>query len=187
MVDSSHISKNYELTYKTYFKKFYNYGKKFTNNTSLIEDSIQEVFLDVWQKRKTDQEAEFCKGYYFAAFRYTLFRKLKKTSKFQELDNNEEPEFSAEERIISKEISEAKSKKILKALDSLTSRQREAIFLRFYEGLSYEEVAEIMNISIKGTYKIIARSLASLKEKISKTLLTELLIIYALKAGSEFF
>ncbi|MEJ7830747.1 MAG: sigma factor-like helix-turn-helix DNA-binding protein, partial [Segetibacter sp.] len=50
------------------------------------------------------------------------------------------------------------------ALKALTPHQREAIFLRFYQTLSYEEVAETLNISVKATYKIIARSLSALKE-----------------------
>jgi RNA polymerase sigma factor (sigma-70 family) len=51
------------------------------------------------------------------------------------------------------------------AFEALTAHQREAIFLRFYQNLSYEEVAEVLNISIKATYKIMARSLSALKEK----------------------
>lgn len=184
MSNSINTVKEYEETYKTYFNKFYNYGKKFTSNTWLIEDSIQEVFLDIWQKQKPGQAVEFSKSYYFAAFRYTLFRKIKQVNKFEEVYDSEEPEFSAEEKIISTEISEEKRKKIQQALQSLTSRQREAIFLRFFEGLSYEEVAEVLNISVKGTYKIIARSLSSLKSKFSKSLLIDILVVYALKVSS---
>lgn len=176
--------KDYEVTYKTFFNKFYNYGKKFTIDTSLIEDSIQEVFLDIWKKRKPNQAVEFSKSYYFAAFHYTLFRKIKNKAKFENVLDYVEPEFSAEKKIISKEISEEKRKKIQQALQSLTSRQREAIFLRFYEGLSYEEVAEVLNISVKATYKIIARSLSSLKKNFRTSLLVEVLVLYVLKTKS---
>jgi RNA polymerase sigma factor (sigma-70 family) len=55
------------------------------------------------------------------------------------------------------------------ALRGLTGRQREAIYLRFYEGLSYQEVADLLGISVKATYKMMARALLHLKENMSVT------------------
>ena len=66
--------------------------------------------------------------------------------------------------MIKKELDNELRIRLKTALASLTDRQREAIFLKFYEGLSYEEVSAIMNISTKATYKIMARALGMLKE-----------------------
>ena len=63
------------------------------------------------------------------------------------------------------------------ALDKLTARQREAIFLRFYEGLSYEEVAAVLKITVKATYKIMARSLTALKETLTLSLAALLFLL----------
>ncbi len=63
------------------------------------------------------------------------------------------------------------------ALDKLTARQREAIFLRFYEGLSYEEVAAVLKITVKATYKIMARSLTALKETLTLSLAALLVLL----------
>lgn len=56
-----------------------------------------------------------------------------------------------------------KSEKLSKAFSELTPRQFEAIFLRFYMNQSYEQVAESMGITVKATYKLMARSLTELK------------------------
>ena len=78
----------------------------------------------------------------------------------------DDPQFSAEINIIERETELVVQQSLQNAINELTPRQREAIFLRFYEGLSYEEVAEVLNISVKATYKIMARSLASLKDRL---------------------
>ena len=49
----------------------------------------------------------------------------------------------------------------------LTCLRREAIFLRFYECLSFIEISEIMEISVKSTYKLITRALIKMKEVFS--------------------
>ena len=158
----------YQAFYVDCFKRFFNYGKKFTSDTVLIEDSIQEVFLDIWTQKQKALHIESPGSYLFSSFRYTLFKKIKQANSsaaFTEGDG--EPEFSVEQVIISREENREMQQKLQEALQSLTSRQREAIFLRFYEGLSYEEVATVLNITVKASYKIMARSLLSLKEKLS--------------------
>jgi RNA polymerase sigma factor (sigma-70 family) len=63
------------------------------------------------------------------------------------------------------------------ALNTLTPRQREAIFLRFYEELSYEEIAGVLDISTKATYKIVARALLQLKRSLSIPMVSLLLLL----------
>ncbi len=158
----------YSELYKEYFRKFHNYGRKFTSNNFLIEDSIQEVFLDLWSRREKLAHIESPNFYLYSSFRYILFKKIKQHNKivFDDTDRGE-IEFSVENIIINKELSDELKIKLQEAIKSLTGRQLEAIFLRFYENLSYKEVASILNISVKATYKIMARSVAVLKGKIT--------------------
>ena len=158
--------------YKEYFKKFYNYGRKFTNETTLIEDSIQEVFLLIWTKRDKIDTIALPNAYFFSTFKYILLEKIKTNHRSEGFADREmEPDFTIEETIISQENESAINNKLLSAMNTLTPRQKQVIFLRFYEGLSYEEVAVIMNITVKATYKIVARSLLSLRESIKVILL----------------
>jgi RNA polymerase sigma factor (sigma-70 family) len=157
----------YSRIYTDYFKKLFNYGRKFTTDETLIEDGIQEMFLDVWNKKEKMLEVESFNSYFFSAFRFILFKKIKAASKIVQSEAVEgEPEFSSEHVLIRKESDEQLQKRLQTALNALTPRQREAIFLRFYEGLSFEDIAAILNITVKATYKIVARSLLTLKESI---------------------
>jgi len=159
--------KAYAQWYRTYFKKFYNYGRKFTIDIGLIEDSIQEVFLDIWKKKEKLLEVDSINSYLFASFRYILLKKMKAASHIITTDSfKEEPDFYIEQKIVTGEATQELQKKLQAAINALTPRQREAIFLRFYEGLSYEEVAAVLNITVKATYKIMARSLLNLKDQL---------------------
>lgn len=158
----------YAQWYKTYFKKLYNYGRKFTVDIGLIEDSIQEVFLDIWKKKEKLLEIDSANSYLFASFRYILLKKVKAARQAFSADSfTEEPDFHIEQKIIAGEADKEMQQKLQAAMNTLTPRQREAIFLRFYEGLSYEELAAVLNITVKATYKIMARSLLSLKDQLA--------------------
>jgi RNA polymerase sigma factor (sigma-70 family) len=156
----------YAEVYRFYYKRFYNYGKKFTDSDALLEDSIQEVLLIIWDKRHTLSTIEHAGTYFYTSFRHSLLQKLRQQRKFVS-DGHQKivPEFGADQVIISKETDAGLKEQLQRALHTLTPRQREAIFLRFYEGLSYEQVALVLEITTKATYKIMARALLQLKEK----------------------
>lgn len=154
----------YAELFRILYKRFYNYGRKFTNEESVIEDAAQETLMAVWTKRKTLSTLQFPTTYFFTSFRNTLLGMLKLLQRFAGKEEmNDKPEFAVDQLIIRKETDAQTEAQIGKALQSLTSRQREAIFLRFYEGLSYEQVAQMLNITVKATYKLIARAMEELR------------------------
>jgi RNA polymerase sigma factor (sigma-70 family) len=173
----------YAEVYRFYYKRFYNYGRKFSNDEALIEDAVQETLLTIWDKRHTLASIEYTGTYFYTSFRYTVLGKLKQQQRLvAEESAEEEPEFAADQVLIARETEAALKEQLQKALTTLTTRQREAIFLRFYEGLSYEEVASVLNITTKATYKIMARALLQLKENL---MLSSGLLLVFLQQGLQ--
>ena len=152
----------YSATYVFYYRKMYNYGRKFTDDTALIEDAIQAVFITLWNNRGKLASIHSPRSYLFYSFRNYILKEKKKLQK--PFFRSEENEFSIDNFIVDREANAEISQGLKKALSGLTTRQREAVYLRFYEVLSYEETAEVMHISVKATYRLIARSLLRLKE-----------------------
>ena len=72
--------------------------------------------------------------------------------------------FSVESEFIKKETHSSQAQQLLQALNQLTPRQKEVIFLRYFEELEYEEIAAIMDITVKATYKLTARGLEALRQ-----------------------
>lgn len=169
----------YKAFYVEYFKKLYNYGRKFTPDVSLIEDAIQEVFMDLWTNKHKLKHVNSVNSYLFSSFRYILIKRIKFENKIVSSDTfDAEPEFSVEHEIISNEINHELRDRLNSALTTLTPRQREAIFLRIYQNLSYEELAVVLNISVKATYKIMARSLSALRGNMQDYLVLLIAILF---------
>ncbi len=167
----------YQQLYFAWFKKFYTYGKKFSLDPLLIEDSIQEVFLLIWNKREKIAQLHSPNSYFFGAFRFILLDKLRQAKRITAFNFEDETLFLTEQATYDQENDPARVQKLKAALQSLTPRQREVIFLRFYEGLSYEEIANVLNITVKATYKIMARSLGSLKEQLLVSITTLMVLL----------
>src|SRR5690554_4123038 len=63
-------------SFKLYAKDIFKYGQKFTGSREIIEDVIQDVYLDLWDKRKSTQIKVSIEFYLFTAFRREIIRRL---------------------------------------------------------------------------------------------------------------
>ncbi|HTJ14314.1 MAG TPA: sigma-70 family RNA polymerase sigma factor [Dinghuibacter sp.] len=168
----------YGRLYIHYYRRLYNYGRKFTDDAALLEDSLQEALLSVWTGRARLTRIESPHTYLLTTFRYILFKKLKQRPHTRSAsEGDQDPDFGIEHFLILKDSETEKKEQLQKAIERLTGRQREAIFLRFYEGLSYEEIAGVMGISVKATYKVMARALEQLRSTLSVSMATLFLLL----------
>lgn len=171
--------------YLEYSNKLYNYGAKFTADKDLIKDVIQELFIHLWERRAYLGNPQDVKNYLFKSFRSAIFKKLARSQHLESLGDAEDYAFRVsvhiEDHLILEEDAEAIKQRIQASLNRLTSRQREVIFLKFYEGLSYAEIAEVLDISVRGSYKLMARALEVLREQLGQQDMMLLLLLLQLK------
>ncbi|NIG56958.1 RNA polymerase sigma factor [Chitinophaga sp. Cy-1792] len=171
-----------EGLYKEYFPILSNYGLKFTLDKSFIEESINDLFLKLWRNRETIDTPRVAKHYLLLSFRRMLIRKLSSDPGRQEDAISAEYvpfnlELTYEHPLIRAERASELKQKVDKLLDTLTNRQREAIFLKFYEDLSYEEIGDILDINTTATYKLVYRALERLREQLGGFSLLVLLLL----------
>ena len=176
---------DYSKAYIFYYKKLYNYGRKFTDDIAMIEDSINEIFISIWTNRQNLHQIHSPQSYIFLSFRNNIFKKIKSARLISlgETGKETEVQFSVDSIIIKNETDAALRLQLDKALQQLTPRQREAVFLRFYEGLSYAEIASILDISVKATYKLMARALSDLKDILSIPMILFIAMLKEFSAG----
>ena len=159
----------FALIYKQFINALYNYGERFTDDKDLIKDSVQDLFVDLWKSREKLPQVTSVKYYLFKAFKRRVIKKLVRSRKLPIDKNiledyNFEIVFSHESELIARQVSEQEQKRLLRSLNKLPRRQKEAITLKFLDGFSYQEVASIMSMSVKSTYNLIYRALAMLKD-----------------------
>lgn len=158
----------YATIYRHYYPGLYNYGTRFAD-ASLVEDAIQDTFTKFWSTRKEMGPVNCLKAYLFVSFRNQLHALARQKRRFMETDIQEpffKLEVSIDQVIIDAEKLYEERTNLARAMVHLTQRQKEAIFLKFYENLSYEEIAVILDISVKATYKLVARAVGELRQQI---------------------
>lgn len=159
--------------YNQYIVSLYNYGEMVTPNKELTEDSVHDLFVDLWKNRKNIGHVSSIKYYLYKGLKRKIIKNLslKRRLPFNTYSDSHDIElvFSHEFNIITKEGTEEQGKLILQAINSLSKRQKKAILLRFYDDLSFQEIGDLLDINTKSTYTLIYRALDVLKQNLLKT------------------
>ncbi|MEI7523538.1 MAG: sigma-70 family RNA polymerase sigma factor [Mariniphaga sp.] len=158
------------VIYEDNFDLLFNYGRKFTREGSVIEDSIQNLFTNLIRSREKLGKLNNVKQYLMAAHRNELIELLskKKNTLPSEIlhDTLFKPEYSVEEEIIEQEDRVRLRNFLKKSLEKLTAHQQEAIYLKYDVGLSYEEISKVLNISVESCRTSIYRSIKIIKSEV---------------------
>lgn len=160
-----------EELYLQYAEILYKYGLKYTSQDQLIEDSIQELFSGIIRYHKNLNHTDNIKYYLFKAFKNKLFRIIKKEQKFSSHTNSDYPfevQFSIEHEIIENEEGDKRMQILSREIEKLSSRQKEAIYLRYNSQLEYEEISSIMDMEIESCRNLIYRAIKILRSKIEQ-------------------
>lgn len=165
--------------YDLYRNDLVRYGSKINPDDQLIEDAIQETFISIWKYRNTVSVPASVKSYIIKAFRNHLINIIKSRSKTTYTDEsvNFSFEIGFDDKIIENEDAGILSAKINSAISKLSNRQREIIYYRFYENLSFQEIGELMDMQTRATYKLMARAIASLKDILGKNVFNLVFLI----------
>ena len=154
--------------FKLHYSALFDYGRKLVSDSDLVKDAIQKLFLRLWKTHANLGSADSVEAYLLVSLRRILLRKVKKRHKRFErnktyLDHLFTASFSAEELIIRDERDHQKKQKLQEAVNKLNGRQKEALFLRYYHGLTNKEIALVMDINQQSVRNHLSRALKSLR------------------------
>lgn len=143
-----------------YYSSLLNYGNRFQKDREFVKDCIQDLFLELWRTRDSLGDVITPKSYLLISLRRKLIREKNRMKWFMEAgpiseDYEFEVQFAIETYLIKNEIQHEDLKKLHISLDSLSKRQREAVYLRFYQELSYDEIARTMSINYHSAVNLV--------------------------------
>lgn len=157
----------YTLLINRYTGLLYRYGIRFNQNDDFIKDCIQDVFLALWDSRENISQTPSVKSYLFKALRLKIFREQSKWNN-EELFSDEHYdfliEFNIEDRLIEEQQSHETRDKLLQVLNRLPKRQKEVLYLRFYENLDHARIASIMGLNKQSVYNLLHESVSNLRK-----------------------
>ncbi|EDM35425.1 RNA polymerase ECF-type sigma factor [Pedobacter sp. BAL39] len=159
--------KAFEMLYNIHFDALVGYAGKFSSDVPFIEEAVQDLFVKLWQNRANLKRPESLKYYLFKALRNTIYNKLKSSA--LEVYVGDEADMIAFD--LSADLADAEGPhedwNVLshKFMGNLTDRQKEAVYLFYVEEMSYKEIADLLQIKVGGTYKLIYRAMAGIREQ----------------------
>lgn len=151
-----------------YVDELYEHGFMLCRNKELVEDCIQDLFFRLWKKRDILSDAKNVRAYLLSALRNRIHDSFRKMKEVYFLDEQQETESlpsepSAEEDWIADESRSLQKEAAIRALHSLPDRMRQAVQLRYFEGMEYEEIAQAMNISKQVAINMVYRATQKLR------------------------
>lgn len=157
-----------EWLYNRYFKVLYNYGRKILSDEKALEDGIHDLFVDLWRFRGNLSATTSIRFYLYRSLRRRIFRNEKGKNQFVDNTLLREGMLHSvpclEDDIIEQETNDHRVAHLKKLLDDLSPRQYEAMVLRFYDEMSFEEIGGILNVNEQSARNLVQRGLTQLKQ-----------------------
>lgn len=158
------------LLYKEHYELLLNFGLKYTSDEEFVKDCIQDVFVKLCTSKQLSP-TKYVRSYLLTSLKHTIFDKLSSLKVTEELDEHHF-ELKIEDTVLETLFKDNDedlqlSKKLVSAYKSLPENQRMAIYLRYVKGLSYKEIAVVLNINPQSSMNLVSRALNNLRSKMT--------------------
>jgi len=159
-----------EWLYREFCPALFKLGFSLTQDRDMVQDCVQEVFLDIWNYRQSIKPTDNVKLYLYKSLYNKVNSEFKKESRKLKHRNALGKEFpvtleSIEHRMVLGQQDEYLRRKLASKLKQLPLRQNEVIQCLFFENMSYEDTAELMGINLRSVYTLAWKALSSLKKE----------------------
>ena len=157
----------YSWIYTHYIQVLYNYGLQITPDSEIVKDCIQDVFVKIYKAKKKLTVPQNPKVYLMIALKNNIYNtfnqeRLQKNYAFSLYQTEEQ--LTVKNEFIDQEARHEEMNNIKRMMKILTPRQREVIYYRFIEELSYDDICQIMGINYQSAYNLLQRSLQKIRE-----------------------
>jgi len=156
--------------YKVFFNRLVRYGSVISPTRSIVEDAIQDIFIWLMEHPRQTRNIQNLEIYLFQSLKRNIREKIQKKGRalkiiHRYLQQNESDFYahSIEDQIIEEEELENNRHWLDCQLASLPTHLQEALYLRFYEGLSYDEIAEIGFTSNQVVRNYVSRAIKKIR------------------------
>lgn len=155
------------LLMRSYYRDLFGYASRFTNDRSLIKDCVQEVFISLWQRRENASRIFAPRYYLLRATKNRVLKALYKNNNLSlsnlEADFDSYYEFSVEQVIIDRQVNEEMAARLKKLMSQLTRKQKEIIYLKYYQFLDHRQISELMNLNQQSVYNLLHEAIRKLR------------------------
>jgi RNA polymerase sigma factor (sigma-70 family) len=174
-------SQAFHNLHRELFDGLYHYALKLLQDEDLAGDAVQDLFVRLWTRRGSIGLLQKVKPYFFTALRRQILNQLRNVTLRERLISRiGEPDidFSPEEIVVRTEDRESLRHKIAILLNGLPKRQKEVIYLHYFEDMDYAQIADVMGINYQSVLNLTQRALQKLRSADLLVLLLSLSCLY---------
>jgi RNA polymerase sigma factor (sigma-70 family) len=157
----------FSMIYSRYAEILFAYGCGFGFERELIKDAIQDVFYKLYFNRNLLKDVKNLRYYLYRMLKNRLLDINRSVVAFDDIQSDELT-FDIKADILDNMIAEEEKKEIEHKIEALfcvlTSRQREAIYLRYIREMEYEEIGKLLDMTAPAVRKLVARAIKRLRE-----------------------
>jgi len=158
--------------FQRYYFPLVKSGLYYCEDAELAKDAVHDVFLNLWNSRQKLSEVANVKAYLHTTYRNQLYGLLRVETKNKDRleqwsDTEPVQQPSYEQILIGLQVQEEHKEKLRRAFEKLSPRQKEYLHLKYFEGLSYEQVAEKTGQALKTVYNTTYEAIKLLRKEIS--------------------
>lgn len=157
--------------YNNYVNRLFRFGIQFAPR-EMVKDAIQDLFLYLKKRKKTKNSVQSIAPYLYKSLYRIIDTKVAYAKKYKSTDEvieskNWQINISNEIKLIEQENIEERSQQLKISINELTSKQKQAIVLYYYEGFTHDEIKDVMGLSNKSSVrKLIYRGLDMLQDSL---------------------
>ncbi len=161
--------RSFEKLFKSYYLPLTRFSWRYVGSKAIAEELVQEIFFEIWEDRKNLNIVESVRSYLYKAVKHRSLNHLKHQRVKSEYDTKwmakkkEKTTIEYEDSARIEQIKEA----IEKAIEELPPRSKMTYKLHRYDGLTYQEIADVMDVSVKTVESQMTRTLKMLRERLS--------------------
>lgn len=165
---SAGSEQEFEQLFKEHFKSLYAYAFTILKNEAVAEETVQNVFYKIWEKKvpdniQTSLKAYLYKAVYHDCLNYLKHQKIKARYQLHVMhQSNNHNDQGAAKKILVRELEE----KLRAAMNTLPQQCRTIFQLSRFEGLKYQQIADQLGISVKTVENQMGKALKQLRIKL---------------------
>jgi RNA polymerase sigma factor (sigma-70 family) len=169
MINSQENLNASQLAVKEIFELHYDellaYGRNFAFENRLVEDALHDLFVQFIESPSNILNARDQKSYLKTSLKHAIINQLQKNNKISLGSNLVEIAIPSYEELLIDKISSAQEALfVAKLLDNLTTSQKTILTLRFYRSMSYDEIAQKLDISKRTVYNQIHEAMQKMRK-----------------------
>ena len=174
----------FEELFRKHYSELCAHANKYLNDVDAAEETVQSLFVKLWEGREELQIEKSPRAYLYTAVRnacYNQIRHIKIREEYKAHNKREmdETSYSVDDDYQAEELNE----KIRRAIDALPEGRRRIFILSRFEGLKYREIADRLKISVKTVENQMGSAIKHLKNDLAEYLPLLLFLLSGIEQG----